>query len=33
MEITVLGEGLKKVTLAGRLDSPGVDRIETCALC
>ena len=29
MDITPLSEGLMKVTLVGRLDSPGVDRIET----
>jgi hypothetical protein len=29
MEITPLDAGLVKVTLVGRLDSPGVDRIET----
>ena len=29
MDITPLSEGLMKVTLVGRLDSPAVDRIET----
>ncbi|MFN3231854.1 MAG: STAS domain-containing protein [Alphaproteobacteria bacterium] len=29
MEITDLGEGLKKISLAGRLDTPGVDQVET----
>src|SRR4051794_6160743 len=29
MEVRSLREGLVKVTLTGRLDTPGVDRIET----
>jgi anti-sigma B factor antagonist len=29
MEVTGLGDGLTKITLSGRLDTPGVDRIET----
>jgi anti-sigma B factor antagonist len=29
MEITSLGEQLVKVALVGRLDTPGVDRVET----
>ncbi len=28
MEVTGLDDGLTKVTLSGRLDTPGVDRIE-----
>ena len=29
MDITTLAEGLVRITLAGRLDTQGVDRIET----
>jgi hypothetical protein len=29
VEISPLGERLVRVTFAGRLDTPGVDRIET----
>lgn len=29
MEVTGLGDGLTKVILSGRLDAPGVDKIET----
>ena len=29
MTVTSLGEHLVKVTLVGRLDTPGVDRVET----
>ena len=29
MDVRPLGEGLVRVTLTGRLDAPGVDRIET----
>ena len=29
MDVRPLREGLVKVTLTGRLDSPGVDRVET----